>query len=78
MKELRDQPAHAGAAILCLSPIVILPGIIGGAISGFLCGMVREITEEGEVSLESLKSALGSWKDLCGWTLGGVLLGLFA
>lgn len=77
-KEIRDQLAHAGVAILCLLPVVILPGIIGGAISGFCVGLVREITEEGEVSLAALRRALGSKLDLSCWALGGAVLGLFA
>lgn len=77
--EIRDQLAHAGAALLCLLPLAILPGYIGGAISGFLCGMIREVTEEGDpVSLGSIRSALHSWKDLTAWTLGGALVGIIA
>jgi hypothetical protein len=77
-KEIRDQLAHAGAALLCLLPIALLPGIIGGAASAFGIGLVRELTEEGEINLAALKSALGSWKDLCGWALGGAIVGLIA
>jgi hypothetical protein len=79
VKELRDQLAHAGAAILCLLPLAIAPNFIGGILSGFLVGLVREVTEEGDpVSVDKLRAALGSWKDLCGWSLGGLILGLFA
>lgn len=78
-KEIRDQLAHAGAALLCLLPIVLLPGYIGGAVSGFLCGMIREVTEEGDpVSLASVLAALHSWKDLAAWTAGGALVGVIA
>ena len=77
-KEIRDQLAHAGFAVLCLLPLALSPNIVGGAVSGFLCGMIREVTEEGEVSLAAVRAALGSWKDLCGWSLGGLVLGLFA
>ena len=78
-KEIRDQLAHAGAALLCLLPLAIFPGYIGGALSGFLCGMIREVTEEGDpVSLGSVKDALHSWKDLTAWTLGGALVGIIA
>jgi hypothetical protein len=41
-------------------------------------GIVREITEEGEVSLAALKAALGSRLDLTFWTLGGLAVGLIA
>jgi hypothetical protein len=78
MRELRDQLAHASAAILCLLPVALAPNILTGAISGFLCGMIREVTEEGEISLPAIKAALGSWKDLCGWSLGGLFVGIIA
>lgn len=78
MKELRDQAAHAAAALLCLLPIALFPSILTGAISGFGIGLVREITEEGEVSLAALKHALGSKLDLTFWALGGALAGLIA
>lgn len=78
-KELRDQLAHAGFAILCLLPLAIAPNAIGGLFSGFCVGLVREVTEEGNpVSVDKLRAALGSWKDLLGWSLGGLILGLFA
>ena len=38
-------------------------------------GVVRELTEEGEVSLPALKRALGSRLDLTFWTLGGATAG---
>lgn len=76
--EIRDQLAHAGAALLCLLPVALAPSIFTGAISGLACGLIREITEEGEVSLEALKAALGSKLDLTFWTLGGAIAGLIA
>jgi hypothetical protein len=79
MKEIREQLAHVGAAILCLLPLAIAPNIVGGILSGFLVGLVREVSEEGNpVSIDKLRAALGSWKDLCGWSLGGLILGLIA
>ena len=77
-KELRDQALHAGAAVLCLLPIALAPCILSGIVSGFLVGMVREITEEGEVSLDALKHALHSRLDLSFWALGGAIAGLIA
>lgn len=77
-KEIRDQALHCAAAILCLLPVALAPNIITGAVSGFLCGLIREVTEEGEVSLAALKSALGSKLDLSFWALGGALAGLIA
>jgi hypothetical protein len=77
-KEIRDQLAHVGAAILCLLPIAVLPCIVTGLISGLGCGLIREITEEDEVSLAALKAALDSRLDLSFWALGGAIAGLIA
>lgn len=78
MKELRDQSAHCAAAILCLLPVALAPNILTGLLSGFLVGLVREITEEGEVSLAALRHALGSRLDLSFWALGGAIAGIIA
>lgn len=78
MKELRDQALHCAAALLCLLPVAMAPNIITGAISGLCCGLIREITEEGEVSLAALRNALGSKLDLTFWALGGAIAGLIA
>jgi len=77
-KEIRDQLAHAGASILLLLPFGLLPCILTGAIAGLGIGLIREITEEGEVSRKALKAALGSKLDLSFWTLGGAIAGLIA
>jgi len=73
-KELRDQSAHAGAAIAVVMLAELLGadiGIASGLLIGFALGLVRELTEEGEISLEALKAALGSELDLAFWTAGG-------
>lgn len=78
-KELRDQALHCVAAILCLLPVALAPNILTGAISGFLAGMIREVTEEGEpVSRASILAALHSYKDLSAWAVGGLIVGLLA
>lgn len=77
-KELRDQSLHMGAALICLLPVALFPCILTGAISGFGCGLIREITEEGGVSLAALKRALHSRLDLSFWALGGAIAGLLA
>jgi len=78
-KEARDQGAHAAAAFLIVA-VASLLGVevspIGGAWLGFALGLVRELTEEGEISLEALKGALHSRLDLAFWTVGGFLGGL--
>jgi hypothetical protein len=78
-KEIIDQALHCAAALLCLLPVALAPNILTGAISGLLCGLVREVTEEGDpVSLAKIKAALGSRLDLSFWALGGALAGLIA
>jgi len=77
-KELRDQGAHAFAAFA----VVWLARLFGAEIPppaaaaiGFALGLVRELTEEGEISLAALSRALGSEMDLAFWTIGGGLGG---
>lgn len=77
-KELQDQAAHAAAAIVALMPLALFPGILTGAWAGFCMGLIREITEEGEVSTVALRRALRSRRDLTFWTLGGLAVGLAA
>ena len=77
-KELRDQALHAGAALAILLIYGLAPGIITGALAGFGIGLVRELTEEGEISLKALRHALGSKLDLSFWALGGAIAGLIA
>ena len=72
MKELRDQSAHFAAAfLLCL---IVAHSPFAGALIGFSMGLVREITEEREVSIQALwniANSKGSRLDLTFWTLGG-------
>lgn len=79
MKEYRDQTAHFAAAFLIVALANLLGANVGplpGALIGFAPGLVREITEEGEVSLAALLRALRSHRDLLFWTLGGAVAGL--
>lgn len=78
MKEPFDQVLHCAAAILCLLPVALAPNILTGALSGFLCGMIRELTEEGEISVAALRGAFKSKLDLSFWALGGAIVGLIA
>ncbi len=78
MKEARDQALHAAAALIILLPFALAPSLLTGAVSGFLIGLVRELTEEGEVSLPALRRALGSKLDLSFWALGGAFAGIIA
>lgn len=79
MKELRDQSAHFAAGLLIIVVANLLGAEIGpvvGALITFWGGLIREITEEGEVSLAALKRALHSRLDLSFWTLGGLGAGI--
>lgn len=79
MKELRDQSAHFAAAFLVVATCKVLGASIGplaGLLIGFALGFVREITEEGEVTLTSARAALRSKLDLIFWTLGGTAGGM--
>lgn len=80
MKELRDQAAHFAAsfAIVSLSNLLGGGNILSGLLIGLSLGLVREITEEGEVSIKALRSALHSKLDLSFWALGGATAGLVA
>lgn len=68
-KQLLDQSAHMLAAAAILAPVLLWPGLIGGALYGLGAGLVREITEGGNVlSRDSLL-------DLLFWAIGGALAG---
>ncbi len=69
-KQLVDQSAHMLAAIALLAPVLIWPGVVGGALSGLGAGLVREITETGS------PLSKGSLLDLLFWSIGGALSGL--
>jgi hypothetical protein len=80
-KQLVDQSAHAAAAIAALAPLALWPGPLTGALAGFAVGLVREITEEHEVSFAALSRIArshGSKLDLIFWTIGGAAAGLAA
>lgn len=78
MKELRDQSAHALALATLLLPIMLWPNPFTGAWAGFIAGMIREVTEEApKVSLQSIKVALHSFRDLTCWAATGAIIGAF-
>ena len=83
-KDRYDQPAHFVVAFLTVFIAAKLGGPAGawsGAFMGFMLGMVREITEEGTISLPAVLAVLkspGSRFDLLFWTMGGTAGGLAA
>lgn len=84
MRELKNGLYHAGWAIVTLLPVALFPNAYGFTVSGFLAGLIRETTEEqnktygvhSSFRFEMVVDALGSWRDLLGWTLGGLILGV--
>jgi hypothetical protein len=76
MTEVIDQAAHfivAWLTVVVLQWLDSSATAAGGGFVGFMLGLVREVTEEDEVSLKALGRALGSYRDLLFWTLGGVV-----
>lgn len=72
-RELRDQSAHAAVAAIVVI-MAALFGFVGAVFAAFTVGLVREVTEEGTpVTGAKLVRALGSWRDLLGWSAGGVI-----
>jgi hypothetical protein len=76
-----DQIAHfvVGAAILLT---FALGGLIGGAVAGAACGLIRELTEAGgsRIALAEIKphfEKLDPWIDLAFWALGGAVASWF-
>lgn len=78
---ITDQIAHfvLGAAILLT---FAFGGLIGGAVAGLACGLIREMTEAGgaRVTLSEIPThfrKLDPWVDLVFWSLGGVAASSF-
>lgn len=76
MRLFIDQGAHFFVALLALS-LAIRGGPVGGAIAGFLCGMIREVAEAGNpVTLDKILQApikSDAPLDLVFWSLGGLI-----
>jgi hypothetical protein len=67
------------AALAFLLPFAFLPHLVASVWAGFGLGLVREITEEGEISIAALKHCFtgpNSRRDIMFWTLGGALAGI--
>jgi hypothetical protein len=80
-KELIDQGAHAATAILALAPLALFPCLGTGAWAGLVMGLVRELTEEGAITLAALKHCFTgphSRQDLLSWAVAGAIVGQIA
>jgi len=81
MREWKNAIVHALAAILALAPAAAFPdNPFAWLLAGFCYGWVREITEEqlkhGTNLGEAMVDALESWRDLLGWSIGGLVIGI--
>lgn len=80
-RELKNGIFHASAAIVALAPAAYFNNVPAWLWAGFFYGWVREFTEEQlkHPSLSAFEAgfdALFSWRDLLGWSLGGLAIGL--
>jgi hypothetical protein len=70
-KQIIDQSLHAAWSFLALIPILVMDStIMGGALSGLLIGLPRELVDQWPI---------GHWKDtlldLVFFALGGAIVG---
>jgi hypothetical protein len=87
LKEIGAQVAHTLLAMAILAPVVFAPGpwkILGGAVSGYLAGLVREDaqhrtpdkTPEGWNWYANGFPASGRHRDMYAFAVGGLAIGL--
>jgi hypothetical protein len=81
-KQIRDQLAHAGVAVLALAPVALLPCLWTGLLGGIVIGLLAELKEEGSsISIASLKAVIasrGSLLDIAGYAVTGAIVGIIA
>lgn len=80
LAKITDQIAHFAVAAAILSCFA-LGGIIGGAVAGLACGLIRELSEAGgsRIALAEIGPHFAKrdpWIDLAFWTLGGIAAAL--
>jgi hypothetical protein len=68
--EIVDQLAHFAAGAVIVTGAVLIPAPWCGGFLGLVCGLVREITEGGNVL------SRGSVIDMIFWTAGGLAAGI--
>ena len=70
-RKILDQAMHFTWALAALLPVLIIGGFLGGALSGLLLALPRELVDQWPV---------GDWKDtildLSFFALGGAIAGL--
>jgi len=69
-RKILDQVMHFSWALVALLPILLIEGVTGGALSGLLLALPRELVDQWPV---------GNWKDtiidLAFFALGGAVAG---
>jgi hypothetical protein len=75
-KELIDQAAHFGAAILFVGPLLAFPCWLSAMWAGFGYGFVREVSQASpNINLAAIKEVLGGPNhrlDMGFWSLGAL------
>lgn len=86
-QEFRDQAAHAGTVLLAVLPLALCLAIsaewpatlLAGVWAGLAIGFLAEVKERASaVTLDTLSAALHSWKDLAGYSTGGLIVAIGA
>jgi hypothetical protein len=75
-KKVTDQILHFSVGMFILT-IFYFGGLVGGAVAGCACGLVRELSEAGGSRITVAELAphfkkTDPWIDLFFWTLGGI------
>ena len=76
--QITDQILHFVGAMFILC-VFAFGGIIGGAVAGLGCGLIRELSEAGgsRITFPEVKAhftkGFDPWLDLIFWTLGGIV-----
>jgi hypothetical protein len=82
MKEVKDQIAHIVVAIAALFPVAFFPHPLTGLFGGIVIGFLAELKEESsKITIASFKAVLRSRRsrlDICGYGVGGVIVGFIA
>jgi hypothetical protein len=69
-KQIRDQALHFLWAFIALLPILLMGGIAGGALSGLILGLPRELIDQ-----QPIKNWKDTILDIAFFTIGGAVAG---